>query len=140
MDPAGPGFTVPWDFGARTRLSKKDAQYVQCIHTASGTLGTHKDCGHANFHINGGLSQPGCTSVLCSHSRSHDYFDEAMFAGHIFSGTKCYGRVINFVSTLLGMPCSMDSERLGIYAERKPGRYYATTNAKPPYATYIEGE
>lgn len=128
MDPAGPGFTIPWDYGVGTRLTEYDAQYVQCIQTATGTLGTHKDCGHANFIINGGIAQPGCLTPLCSHSKSHDYFDEALFPGHIISGAKCSGRVRNFFSDVLGMPCSMDSERLGIYALRKRGRFFVTTN------------
>lgn len=134
MDPAGPGFTIPWDYGVGTRLTEYDAQYVQCIQTATGTLGTHKDCGHANFIINGGIAQPGCLTPLCSHSKSHDYFDEALFPGHIISGAKCSGRVRNFFSDVLGMPCSMDSERLGIYALRKRGRFFVTTNKNPPYA------
>lgn len=137
MDPAGPGFTIPWDYGAGTRLTENDARYVQCIHTASGTLGTHKDCGHANFIINGGAAQPGCLTPLCSHSKSHDYFDEAMFPGHVISGTKCSGHVRNFIADILGLPCSMDSERLGIYATRKRGRFFVTTNKDPPYAQLV---
>lgn len=134
MDPAGPGFTIPWDHGPGTRLSDKDAQYVQCIQTASGTLGTHKDCGSATFVINGGIMQPGCFTTFCSHSRSHAYFNEAMLDGHIFAGLKCTGRIKHFLSRVLGMYCSMDSERLGIHAEGKPGRWFLETNAAPAFA------
>lgn len=139
MDPAGPGFTMPLDLGEGYRLSAKDAQYVQCIHTASGTFGTHKDCGHANFIMNGGFSQPGCLTMFCSHSRSHAYFTEAMLAGHIFAGTKCSGRIKNFFSNALGMDCSMESEQLGIHAEGKPGRYFLKTNAAAPFAKMVMG-
>lgn len=136
MDPAGPGFTMPWDRGAGHRLSDIDAQYVQCIQTASGTLGTHKDCGRgsATFIINGGIKQPGCLTVFCSHSRAHAYFNEAMLEGHIFAGKKCTGRIHYFLSKVLGMHCSMESEQLGIHAEGKPGRFFIKTNAAPPFA------
>lgn len=137
MDAAGPGFTVPFDLGPGTRLSSTDAQYVQCIQTSGGSFGTLVDCGHANFIMNGGLSQPGCLWPLCSHFRSHEYFYEAMFAGHIFPGQKCSGRIKNFLSLVLGMFCSMNSDRLGIYSERKLGRFYVNTNAKAPYAQIV---
>lgn len=137
MDPAGPGFTVPWDYGVGGRLSEKDASYVQCIHTCNGALGTHKDCGHANFVVNGGLAQPGCVTPFCSHALSHDYFDEAMFSGHIFSGVKCTGRMHHFFSKFFGWSCSKDSERLGIYAQRNPGRYFVKTKNAAPYAPLV---
>lgn len=137
MDPAGPGFTVPWDYGVGARLSEKDANYVQCIHTCNGALGTHKDCGHANFIVNGGLAQPGCITPFCSHALSHDYFDEAMFNGHIFSGVKCTGRMRHFFSKIFGMSCTKDTERLGIYSQRNPGRYFIRTKEAAPYAPLV---
>lgn len=133
-DPAGPGFTFPWDFGAGTRLVKTDARYVQCIHTSRGTLGTLKDCGHADFVLNDGFVQPGCLSVFCSHSRAHDYFDESLLRQNIFSGDQCKGTFMNVVEGLFGMQCSSDTDRLGIYTQRKPGSFFVKTNSKSPFA------
>lgn len=134
VDPAGPGFTIPWDFGNGTRLTKDDAKYVQCIHTSCGTVGTLKDCGHADFYLNGGYRQPGCITVMCSHARAHDIFLEAMYPGNIFLGAKCQGSIGNFISNLFGMQCSSEMERLGIHSERRPGRYFLKTNRKSPFA------
>lgn len=133
VDPAGPGFTVPWDFGVGTRLMKTDAHYVQCIHTADGTLGTHKDCGHADFYLNGGFLQPGCFTLMCSHSRAHDYFSEAIVPNHTLVGVKCRGSLVNLVWKLFGGQCSTETDRLGIHSERKAGRFYLRTNRQPPY-------
>lgn len=63
FDPAGPGFTVPVDFGIDVRLDPTDAKYVQCIYTTRYTLGTAVVCGHGNFIMNGGLTQPGKCSI-----------------------------------------------------------------------------
>lgn len=138
IDPAGPGFTVPWDFGVGTRLSKSDARYVQCIHTSMGTLGTAKECGHADFILNGGYTQPGCISLFCSHSRSHEYFNEAMLPKNIFSGVKCRGSITNFITNLLGVQCSSETDRLGIHSERKTGQFFLKTNSKSPFAQTVE--
>lgn len=137
VDPAGPGFTVPWDFGVGTHLTKADAQYVQCIHTASGTLGTHKDCGHADFYLNGGYIQPGCITFMCSHSRAHEYFSEALLPGHVFTGVKCRGATVNLVWKIFGMECSSETDRLGIYSERKSGRFFLRTNRNTPYVVSV---
>lgn len=137
MDPAGPGFTIPWDLGAGTRLTKSDARYVQCIHTSSGTLGTLVDCGHADFYLNGGFIQPGCLEVACSHIRAHDYFVESMDPDHIFSGARCECPIAAFVTNLLGMQCSSETDRLGIHTARKLGRYFLNTNSQPPYAKEV---
>lgn len=134
IDPAGPGFTIPWDFGAGTRLMSSDAKYVQCMHTSCGTLGTLKDCGHTDFYLNGGVLQPGCLEVMCSHSRAVDYFIESMDFGQVFSGARCLGPITSFVTNLFGLQCSSDTERLGIHTTRKPGRYFLSTNSKSPFA------
>lgn len=138
MDPAGPGFTVPWDFGAGTRLSATDAKYVQCIHTSRGTLGTFKDCGHADFYLNGGYIQPGCVTVLCSHSRAHDIFQESMFPEQIFNGVKCHGSFANLITKLFGAQCSMETDRLGIHSDRRFGRFFLRTHWSSPFALGAE--
>lgn len=38
MDPAGPGFTDPYDYGTDVRLDPSDAEYVQITYTSMFTL------------------------------------------------------------------------------------------------------
>lgn len=58
MDPARPGFEfIPFQ---KERLSKDDAEFVDVIHTAGGTLGIMDSLGHADFYPNDGVApQPG---------------------------------------------------------------------------------
>lgn len=134
LDPAGPGFTCPFDLGLNTRLDPSDAKYVQCVLTSRATLGTMKDCGHANFIMNGGFTQPGCFSVLCSHSRAHDFFAEALFRENEFIGEKCSGSIkLFFVNKYLRRACSENGDKLGIHSNRSHGRFFIKTSAEPPY-------
>lgn len=59
LDPAGPGFEY---VALRTdRLDFTDAEFVDVIHTASGTAGYSKSIGTVDFYPNGGQPpQPGC--------------------------------------------------------------------------------
>lgn len=57
MNPAGPLFDVG---NPATRLDFTDAEYVEVIHTETGTFGIAAPIGHANFYANGGANQPGC--------------------------------------------------------------------------------
>lgn len=59
LDPAGPGFQY---VALRSdHLDSTDAQFVDVIHTASGTAGYSSLLGHADFYPNGGSPpQPGC--------------------------------------------------------------------------------
>lgn len=58
LDPAGPGFEKDplQDFAA---ISKKDARFVEVIHTDAGVLGMNRACGTVDFFPNGGYLQPG---------------------------------------------------------------------------------
>lgn len=58
MDPASPGFEcIPIQ---KDRLNKEDAEFVDVIHTAGGTLGFLDSMGHVDFFPNGGIApQPG---------------------------------------------------------------------------------
>lgn len=134
LDPAGPGFTCPFDLGSGTRLDSTCATYVQCIHTAQGSLGTAKPCGHADFYVNGGFVQPGCAQVLCGHSRSHEYFNESLDPTHIFLGIQCKGPVKNFLKSLFGKSCSAVTDRMGIFNQQISGKFYLDTNSAAPFA------
>ncbi|KAJ6637542.1 Phospholipase A1 VesT1.02 [Pseudolycoriella hygida] len=84
LDPAGPFFTslllfLQSDFV----LSKNNANFVQILHTSSGSYGTSKMLGHSDFIANGGNLQAACFFDLlnaedllfkCSHSHAKKLF------------------------------------------------------------------
>lgn len=43
-------------------LDSTDAHFVDVLHTGAGILGQWHSTGHADFYVNGGTSQPGCSS------------------------------------------------------------------------------
>lgn len=46
-------------------MDKTDADFVDIIHTAAGTLGYEKPLGHSDFYPNNGrASQPGCEGIM----------------------------------------------------------------------------
>lgn len=135
MDPAGPGFTLPVDYGVYERLDRSDAEYVQCIFTNQFILATTVDCGHANFYMNGGMWQPGCgKDVACSHQRAQYYFSEALNPNNNFEGEQCESYSRKLLIELTGRKCSDVTDRIGIHTDHKSGRFYVKTNAQPPYA------
>jgi hypothetical protein len=72
LDPAAPGFSVN---DTETRLDTTDADFVDIIHTNSGTLlqggeSMIEPIGHADFYPNGGQRQPGC---LFTKSKEEDF-------------------------------------------------------------------
>ncbi|CRK91001.1 CLUMA_CG004689, isoform A [Clunio marinus] len=85
LNPAGPLFDVnnPAD-----RLDSTDAEYVEVIHTESGTFGIGTPIGHANFYINGGTNQPGCFTNTCDHNRSFELFAESLNSNQLL-GRQC---------------------------------------------------
>lgn len=131
LDPAGFGF----DFGYNLdRLDAGAAQYVQCIHTSQGTLGTQLDCGHANFILNGGWMQPGCFNIMCSHSRATAYFIESLSPINKFIAEKCDDTFMYYTRKLLMLPCTNIIDKLGIHSARLPGRFFLETRSSAPYA------
>lgn len=66
------------------RLSAADAQWVESVHTESPNRGDHGSFGHVHFYINGGASQPQCTSINplarwdCSHNLAMTYWAESV--------------------------------------------------------------
>ena len=62
LDPAYPDYSMR---NTKDRLDRSDAEFVDVIHTNSGSLFTAalsfpQAIGHADFFVNGGHSQPGC--------------------------------------------------------------------------------
>lgn len=82
----------------------------------------------------GGYIQPGCFSVLCSHSRSHGFFAESIFPQHEFIGEQCSGSFkFFFLNKLLKKSCSKKFDKLGIHSKRISGRFFVKTSSTPPY-------
>lgn len=134
LDPAGPGFTAPIDYGNGVRLDSNDAKYVQCIYTNNGVLGTSLNCGHGNFIMNGGLAQPGCFTAPCAHSRATEYFTESLNPEHKFVSKRCENLIKKLFFDFIAQQCSYEEDRLGIHSARKKGSYFVRTNSYPPYA------
>lgn len=63
LDPAFPLFTRN---NATNRLSADDAEYVQVIHTNGGRLSISYPVGDADFYVNWGNDQPGCSGTKSS--------------------------------------------------------------------------
>lgn len=63
LDPAAPGFEIlPL---TTEKLDKENAEFVDVIHTAGGTLGYFQSLGHVDFFPNAGTApQPGCEETL----------------------------------------------------------------------------
>lgn len=135
LDPAGPGFTVPADYGTNQRLDPTDAKYVQCVFTNQLMMGSDIDCGHGNFFGNGGMVQPGCgLNVTCSHERSYVYFNESLNPKRKFIGERCENAAQKLYLELLGQKCSDVTDRMGIHTAHKKGRFFVKTNAERPFA------
>lgn len=57
LDPALPLFYTTY---FNRRLSQNDAEFVDVIHTNAMIQGQLAPCGHVDFYVNGGMSQPAC--------------------------------------------------------------------------------
>lgn len=58
LDPAKPLFIFA---DKEHKLGKDDAEFVDIIHTDILQRGILLPSGHADFYVNGGIEQPGCT-------------------------------------------------------------------------------
>ncbi|XP_071052021.1 endothelial lipase-like isoform X2 [Onthophagus taurus] len=96
LDPAFPGFQ------GNNKLSKKDADFVDIIHTDGGNFGILYPIGHVDFYPNGGTYfQPGCwhrdlakkhklmNAIACSHQKAYHYFSESVKSPENFPAIKC---------------------------------------------------
>lgn len=82
--------------------------------------------------------QPGCgTNVTCHHARSQEYFTISTDPQFIFEGEKCDSFIKFYYHQFRGHKCSDIKDRMGVYSDKKAGRFFVSTNAKPPFAKLI---
>lgn len=70
-------------------LRGTDAQYVEVIHTEVSEIGIPVALGETDFFPNGGVRQPGCRNIDCSHNRAWQLFAASLTNGPIM-GYRCH--------------------------------------------------
>lgn len=69
-------------------LRSSDALYVEVIHTEVSQIGLPVAVGDVDFFPQGGVRQPGCRDVQCSHRRSWELFAASLTHGGLI-GYRC---------------------------------------------------
>ncbi|XP_043285594.1 uncharacterized protein [Venturia canescens] len=135
LDPALPYFS---EKNATGRLSRSSARNVQVIHTNGGQLGLLEPLGHADFYVNGGASQPGCTVLdsffagSCSHGRAFWLFAESINSPVGFKSIKCRPRDNYYKGPSGGSQVALMG---GVWKRHPPvGIYYLQTSDTAPFA------
>ncbi|XP_072938160.1 pancreatic lipase-related protein 2-like [Epargyreus clarus] len=82
LDPVSP----MWYTNANA-IGQNAGQYVEIIHTYY-TRSNSPRIGHVDFYPNGGSSQPGCATSICSHTRSYHLFASTIRTNHLV-GRQC---------------------------------------------------
>lgn len=132
LDPALPSFESK---GPGDRLSTDDATTVEVIHTNEGSCGITDPIGHFDFYPNGGSKQPGCWFNPCAHSRSIEFYAEAINSENGFFGRKCH----TFESVKIGN-CTGSIVKMGEAVKKRSvseGIFYLRTNKAYPFATGV---
>lgn len=119
LDPAGPLFNFK---DVRSRLTRKDAEYVEVIHTNGDCYGMKEAIGTADFYPNGGKRQPGCYDDVCHHSRSIDIFVESIGNENKFHATKCRVAIDNPSVKMGGEPGNRNKKVFGTFCLKTSSR------------------
>ncbi|CAN7993400.1 unnamed protein product, partial [Ixodes hexagonus] len=139
LDAAGPLFEA-----YKCHISKKDATFVDAIHTSAGknllkgSLGMEKPFGDANFYPNGGRSQPGCWffDLACHHRRAVEYFMESIQSARScrFRAHQCRGGLNVFLKRKCN-DTGDDYGEMGYHSVDAKGRgeQYLWTNDDCPF-------
>ncbi|CAL8104434.1 unnamed protein product [Orchesella dallaii] len=100
LDPAGPLYDL--QLIPSLRLDRNDASFVDVYHTNRGVLGIIDDIGQVNVYVNGGSSQPGCTTAditgtkgYCSHSYSWKFFISGFQTNYL--ACPCLGLIVDCI-------------------------------------------
>lgn len=139
LDATGPLFE-----GTSVHVSRKDAEFVDVIHTSGGSsilegeLGTDRPFGHVDFYPNGGRRQPGCPSVsgvTCHHKRAPVLFLESLQdTGCRFKSHACIGGREFFLKNQCA-PAGRRQGEMGYRSRNSLGRgmQLLRTRATAPY-------
>lgn len=73
---------------SRSHLRTNDARYVEVIHTEVSEYGLAVAVGDVDFFPNGGVRQPGCPNIDCSHIRAWQLFAASLTDGGLV-GHRC---------------------------------------------------
>jgi len=121
------------------RLSGNDAAFVDSIHTESVGFGDNQSNGHISYFVNGGVSQPFCTSIIttiaqtCSHNFAVTAWAESVRAATpIFPSLQCTSWQ-NFLNNhcVHGAPIG----NLGHHTSRSSrGSHFLRTNHNAPFS------
>jgi hypothetical protein len=141
LDPALPLFDL---VGVDRRLDATDADFVDVIHTASGSLlegglAFTAPLGHVDYYPNKGRYQPGCIPIdvfgVCSHMRVIDLFAESI-QSQDFVASKCDDQAWRPIGKDKFSSCdaSKGTEVMGEWGQTSArGIFYLKTKARSPF-------
>lgn len=88
---------------------------MEAIHTDGGSdigaLGIGSNVANADFYPNGGATQPGCSSHLCSHNRAVEFFAATITHNHMV-GRQCITQTQITLNTCRGRELRMGNDDL----------------------------
>lgn len=125
------------------RLNSGDARFVDTIHTEAVGFGDHEARGHVQYFVNGGVSQPHCTSGIntvaqtCSHLFASTIWIESIRAtSPIFPSLQCSSWEHFLRNDCNNAPIG----NLGVLTSTAlRGSYFLRTNLVAPFSRNVPG-
>lgn len=126
------------------RIGPGDARFVDTIHTEAVGFGDLEAAGHVQYFVNGGVTQPMCTSVIntvaqtCSHLFASTIWVESIRAqSPIFPSLQCQSW-----NHFLNNDCNPNAPvgNLGVLTSTAlRGSYFLRTNNEAPFSRNTAG-
>ncbi|XP_021453388.1 phospholipase A1 member A [Oncorhynchus mykiss] len=148
LDPAGPMFKRADTFD---RLDPSDALFVEAIHTDADYFGISISVGHADFFLNGGMDQAGCSRsrftsmysyVICDHMRALHIYISALNGTCPLTGIPCSSYEDFLKGRCLGCPgrCPriglLENSGLTVFPLPQPKKLFLLTTSAPPFCAH----
>lgn len=125
LDPAKPCFKRSVDY----RLGRRDAKFVQVVHSSAGVLGLEQPIGHVDIYVNGVLvKQPECLdrgiTIECDHAQAWKLYSASVMDEKALMGRKCgdweelMGGECRGNMTALGYSCSEAARGMYLYKSK----------------------
>ncbi|XP_023864652.1 phospholipase A1 member A isoform X1 [Salvelinus sp. IW2-2015] len=148
LDPAGPMFKRADTFD---RLDPSDALFVEAIHTDSDYFGISIPVGHADFFLNGGMDQAGCSRsrflsmygyVICDHMRALHVYISALNGTCPLTGIPCSSYEDFLKGRCLGCPgrCPqiglLENSSLTVFPLPQLKKLFLLTTSAPPFCAH----